>query len=125
MGLGAGALAGKRIGRQLEGLDAMRLEVERLRVPLHRTFADAGDAGHRSRAPVRATVVGLVCNAVAISCATRSSSTVRGRPGRNSSYSPVMRYRAYRSRQVATVLRLIVVSCASVRSRMHVPCRVG
>ncbi|OIQ70111.1 hypothetical protein GALL_482790 [mine drainage metagenome] len=46
---------------------------------------------------------GLVCSVVVINCATRSSSIVRGLPGRTSSYSPAMRRARKRERHLPTV----------------------
>ena len=43
-------------------------------------------------------LAGLVCNVVLIKCATRSSSIVRGLPGRTSSYRPAMRRSTNRAR---------------------------
>src|SRR5580692_6738642 len=51
---------------------------------------------------------GLVCNVLWINSATRSSSIVRGLPGRTSSYRPLMRCSRNRARHLPTVAR---VSC--------------
>jgi hypothetical protein len=48
-------------------------------------------------------LAGLVCSVVLINCATRSSSIVRGLPGRTSSYSPGMRRSMNRARHLPTV----------------------
>ena len=47
-------------------------------------------------------LAGLVCSVVLINCATRSSSIVRGLPGRTSSYSPAKRRSMNRVRQSGT-----------------------
>jgi hypothetical protein len=48
-------------------------------------------------------LAGLVCSVVLINCATRSSSIVRGLPGRTSSYRPAMRRSMNRVRHLPTV----------------------
>lgn len=92
-----------RVVGQLEAFAAMRLQAEELEVTLHAGLGDAGLGGHRAHAPVGRAVVGLGMQVVRIRCATRSSSMVRGLPGRTSSYSPGMRRSINRLLHLPTV----------------------
>jgi hypothetical protein len=96
----------QRIGRQLEGLAAMRLQRECLPDPLHgRRRQPRGRAIPRELQCVLPT--GSVSSVAVTTSATFWSVTVRGAPGRGSSRRPSRRLSAKRRRQVATVTRVV------------------
>lgn len=84
----------------------MRLQREELEVACNTALGNAPLRSDRAHAPVRRAVArldGLMCSVVLINCATRSSSIVRGLPGRVSSWSPAIRRSMKRVRHLPTV----------------------